>query len=299
MSARLIEYTFDQIIVFVVSVVAALITIDIANFSRAAEPRPPESSRIIELFDNRSKASVGGGRPLNLAGYWRPDIIGPLYEGKFELIPATGLENMRYFGQLVGDLAARCPSLGLDADKHQIIPYILSAGADLFQRFKTDQLSQSEVLQSIWMAVVALNKRWSCQYHPGRDILDQAQARCNEAAKDQAELNVLPSFDAAQDTTLFLGRHGCGGAEARHLARQLIAFGRIAHTRTHLTERMPSPTSPAGRAYAAIFEHCARGSLDNRAYAWCGCYVRFTHLARLKGFSVPWSKTRSSTGQPI
>jgi hypothetical protein len=278
MRIRLTEYKLQRVIVFLFCAAAAMMTTDLANFAGAAEPRTPESSRIIELFDNRSdKASVAVSRRLDLASYRRPDIIGPLYEGKFELIPATGLDNMRYFGQLVGDLAARCPSLGLDADKHQLIPYILSAGADLFQRFKTDQLSQSEVLQSVWMAVVALNKRWSCQYHPGRDMLDQAQARCNEAAKDHAELSVLPSFDAAQDTTLFLGRHGCGGAEARHLARQLIAFGRIAHTRTHLTERMPSPTSPAGRAYAAIFENCARGSLDDRAYAWCGCYVRTLH----------------------
>jgi hypothetical protein len=41
---------------------------------------------------------------------------------------------------------------------------------------------------------------------------------------------------------------------------------------------VPSPTSPAGQAYAAIFENCARGALDDRAYAWCGCYVRALHL---------------------
>ena len=277
MCIRLRAFKVYQVIRFLFCAAAAM-TADSPGLARAAEPRPPESSRIIELFDSRSdKTSVTGSRRLNLAGYRRPDIIGYVYEGKFELVPAAGLDNMRYFGQLVGDLAVRCPSLGLDADKHQLIPYLLSAGADLFRRFQTDQLSQSEVLQSVWMAIVALDKHRACQYHQGHETLEQAQARCNAASKDKAELSVLPSFDAAQDTTLFLGRHGCKSEEAQRLARQLIAFGRIAHTRSYFTERMPSPTSPAGQAYAAIFENCARGSLYDRAYAWCGCYVRTLH----------------------
>jgi len=204
-------------------------------------------------------------------------MIGYIYEGRFELVPATGLDNMRFYAQAVGSLAESCPSLALQDSKHELIPFLVSGATDLVRRFQTGQLSQSEVLQSVWMAMLGLNRHWSCQYHPGRGTFNQAQARCNAAAKDQAELGVLPSLDAAHDTTLFLGRHGCQSREAQRLARQLITFGRTAHTRTHFADRMPRPTSPEGRAYASIFENCARGSLDDRAHAWCGCYVRTLH----------------------
>lgn len=284
MKTGLVADKFKRVVIITFGVVAALTTVNVSNFVRAAEPRPLESSRIVELFDKRSdEASVAGGRPLDLSGYRRPDIIGYIYEGKFELVPATGLDNIRYYAQAVADLAARCPSLGLDAAKHEIIPFLLSGVTDLVRRFQTGQLSQSEVLQAAWMAMLGLNQHWSCQYTPGRGSFDQAQAQCNQAGQDRANLGVLPSLDAAHDTTLFLGRYGCKSTQAQRLARQLIAFGRIAHTRMHFTERMPSPTSPAGKAYGSIFENCARGSLNDRAYAWCGCYVRTLHSLKPSG----------------
>lgn len=244
----------------------------------AAEPHPPSSSRILKVYEPEAGAAKDSGAepapPIELTGYRRVDMIGYIYQGKFELVPATGLDNIRYYAQAVAELNAQCPALELEAAKHQIVPYLLSGVTDLVRRFQTGQLSQSEVLQATWMAMLGLNQHWSCQYRPGLGSYDQAQAQCNRAGQDRSELGVLPSQEAAQDITLFLGRHGCTGGAARRLARQLIAFGRIAHTRMHFTERMPSPTSPEGKAYGAIFENCTRPSVDDRAYAWCGCYVR-------------------------
>jgi hypothetical protein len=244
--------------------------------ARPAAPRPPESSRILELYDGPTGAAEGKHR-LDLSGYRRPDMIGNIYEGKFELAPATGLDNIRYYAQTVADLAARCPILGLESAKHQLLPFVISGMADLVRRFHTGELTQSEVMQMMWGGVVALNQLRSCRYDPRRESRAEAQAQCDQAAKDTAQLGILPSDDAASDTTLFLGRHRCNSEAAQHLARQLVAFARVAHTRSHFPARMPSPTSQEGKAYAAIFENCSRSSLDSREHAWCGCYVRTLH----------------------
>lgn len=293
-----------------VAVTATLMVLDTAGLAGAVEARPPDSSRIVELFDNPAgKDKNGGGekssldqvrlgklgvadlgshdgrvnRRLDLSGYRRPDMIGNIFKGDFDLVPATGLDNLRYYAQAVGDLASRCPALSLESAKHQIFPYLLSGVTDLIERFQTGQLSQSEVLQAVWMAILGLNQHWSCQYEPGRGSFEQAQAKCNQTGQDNADLAVLPSFDAAHDLTLFIGRYGCESKEARDLARQLVNFGRTAHTRGHFSGPMPSPNSPAGQAYAAILENCSLSSIDDRQSAWCGCYVRTLHSLKPPG----------------
>jgi hypothetical protein len=131
------------------------------------------------------------------------------------------------------------------------------------------------MFQSTWLMLLQLNQQWSCTYNPnGPRTRDQAQAQCNEASRASADNGVLKSFDAAHDITLFLGRHSCNSNEARHLGKQLIEFGRLAHDRMFLTERMPSPDSPAGLVYARMFENCARQSPDNEMDGWCGCYAQ-------------------------
>jgi hypothetical protein len=298
------EYGLYRAVVVVCICAIAWATFNPCHPVKAAEPRPPESSRIVELFDNQTGMTAKGGgkkshldqvrlgkvgiedpgsqaagenRPFDLSSYRRPDMIGNIFKGNFELVPATGLDNLRYYAQAVGDLAARCPTLQLESAKHQVFPYLLSGVTDLVERFQTGQLSQSEILQAVWMAILGLNQHWDCQYVPGQGSFEQAQARCNQAGQDRTELGVLPSFDAAHDITLFLGRYGCESNEARSLARQLIDFGRTAHASGHFAGPMPPPDSPAGQAYAAIFENCTLSSIDDSRSQWCGCYVRTLH----------------------
>ncbi|HZD52011.1 MAG TPA: hypothetical protein VE175_03105, partial [Woeseiaceae bacterium] len=112
-----------------------------------AEPRPPASSRILEDYEAEPAAtsSRSGAPPLELSGYRRSDMIGYIYQGKFELVPATGLNNIRYFSQSIAELASRCPNLELDDAKYSIVPYLLSGATDLVSRFQSGELSQSEV----------------------------------------------------------------------------------------------------------------------------------------------------------
>ena len=245
--------------------------------ARAAELRHPASSRILEDYDAGPARSRDDASELDLTGYRRSDMIGYIYQGKFELVPATGLNNIRYFSQTVADLASRCPNLDLDRAKYQIVPYLASGVTDLVKRFQSGQLSQSEVLQAAWMAMLGLTQHWACRYDPSRESRELAQAQCDAAAGDSRDMAVLPSLDAAIDVTVFLGRHACTSREARHLSRQLIDFGRTAHARMHFTETMPGPGTPEGIAYGRIFENCARRSIDSHASAWCGCYVRTLH----------------------
>lgn len=265
---------------FALSLAAIGLLAPVALF--AGEARPPASSRIVEIYGatveevaRPAEKEEPPAPPLNrLATYRRPEIIGNIYQGKFDLVPATGLDNLRYYAQTVADLTAQCPALGLEAAKFQIFPYLLSGVADLMHRFQTGQLSQSEAVQAAWMAMLGLSQHASCQYDPALGSRAQAQARCDAAARAWADLGILPSPDATRDVSIFLGRYGCHSEQARHLARQLVRFGRTSHTRSHFFEPMPPPNSPAGRTLAAIFTNCTRRSIDERTADWCGCYVR-------------------------
>ena len=261
---------------FLVAMVAALL----AGSAPAAEPRHPASSRILEIYDAGPAQTPDGAPAIDLTGYRRADMIGYIYQGKFELVPATGLNNIRYFSQTVADLASQCPNLGMDGAKYQIVPYLVSGVTDLMARFYSGQLSQSEVLQAAWMAVLGLTESWACRYDPATESRELAQAECDATARDRREMAVMPSLDAAIDLTVFLGRYACASPEARHLSRQLVEFGRTAHARMHFTETMPGPDTPEGIAYGSIFENCTRRSIDQQTSAWCGCYVRTLHALR-------------------
>lgn len=259
-----------------------------AALAEAQQPRPPGSSRILEIYDTAAEQATRGAdgarHAIDLAGYARPDMIGYVYSGEFALVPATGLDNLRYFAQSVAELSAQCPALGLDSAEFDIMPYIFGNVTDLFHRFQSGRLSNSEILQAAWMGMLGLSQHWSCQWDPSGPLtLDQAQAQCNDAAAAMDQVGVLPSGDAMHDMALFLSRHDCGSAEAQRLARQLIAFGREAHARSYLAERMPSPASREGRAYSAILQNCLRPAFGEAEYAWCGCYVRTLHAIRTPG----------------
>jgi hypothetical protein len=253
-----------------------------ASASRVAVAplRHPKSSVITKVFETERGPSTtpSGMRPLDTTGYRRGDMIGPIYDGRFEFATAAGLDNIRYFAQAVGDIARRCTNLDLEAAKFQVLPYVAAGAKDLIHRIGAGKATDSENFQSFWLMMLQLNSHWKCQYDPGGlTTRDQAQARCDAASSAASEFAVFPSLDAATDITLFLGRYGCESRETRHLVRQLIEFARLAHTRLQFTAAMPSPTSPEGRAYARMFENCARQQADNAMDGWCGCYVRTVH----------------------
>jgi len=257
-------------------------SIAVVTVAEAQDLRPPESSRIVEIYDTAAdQATRGAGsaqRAIDTTGYVRPDMIGFIYSGEFPLVPATGLDNLRYFAQTVAELSAQCPALSIDSAKFEIMPYLFANVADLVERFQSGRLTTSEILQAAWMGMQGLSEHWSCRWDPSGPLSrDQAQAECDSAAATRAKAGVLPSDDAMHDVALFLSRHGCRGGEAQRLARQLIAFGREAQARAHLTERMPSPASRKGRAYSAILQNCLRPAFGNAEYAWCGCYVQTLH----------------------
>lgn len=257
---------------------ASLALISSIGPARTADPQRPESSVILKLYETESAAARdAGGAPqkLDLSGYQRTDMIGYIYEGKFELVPAAGLDNMRYYAQFVGDLAKRCPKLDLESAKYQLIPYIFSGAADYLKRLRAGNLGPSEIGQTVWMGVLALNQHWACQHDASTTTQrKEAQAQCNEAAVASQGLGILPSDDAARDATLFFGRHTCDSPQARRLARQLIQFGREASSRMQFTGQMPSPSSPEGKAYSDMFESCLRTSPEPVQQEYCGCYVR-------------------------
>lgn len=252
---------------------------------KAAPPfvqRPPQelkTSIITKLFETESGAARArsGMPPLDTSAYRRGDMLGPIYDGRFEFATAGGLDNVRYFAQTIGDLAARCKNLDLEATRFQVLPYVAAAAKDLIDRLKSFKASESEYFQAAWLMMLQLNSQWSCQYDPAVTSRNQAQARCDAASNAVSELGVFQSVDAATDITLFLGRYGCDSGETRHLVRQLGEFARIAHTQVQFTSAMPPPMSPAGRAYARMFENCARQRGDNAMDGWCGCYVRTVH----------------------
>ncbi|MGB7933907.1 MAG: hypothetical protein WCH04_17105, partial [Gammaproteobacteria bacterium] len=258
-----------------------LIAIVLSPLAQANDARPPKSSRILKIYETPAEVATRDERTvhqLNLAGYQRPDMIGYIYSGEFVLVPATGLDNVSYYSQTFADMAARCPGLNLDAAQYDILPYLFSNAKDLFDRFRSGRLSQSEVFQAAWMGMLGLSKHWSCQWDPtGLTTLDQAQAQCDRAARDLESVGLFPSLDAQHDVQQFLSQHGCDSAEARHLARQLIAFGREEQVRTYFTPTMPSPDSPEGKAYSSTLANCLRSAADDTEYRWCGCYVQTLH----------------------
>ena len=243
-------------------------------------PQEPGTSLITKIFEAElgPARAPGGMRPLDTTGYRRGDMLGPIYDGRFEFATAGGLDNIRYFAQAVGDIARRCTNLDLEAAKFQVLPYVAAGAKDLIQRIGAGKASDSEYFQATWLMMLQLNSHWKCQYDPrGLTTRDQAQASCDAASSAASEFGVFPSLDAATDITLFLGRYGCESRETRHLVRQLVEFARLAHTRLQFTSAMPPPSSPEGKAYARMFENCARQQADNAIDGWCGCYVRTVH----------------------
>jgi hypothetical protein len=246
----------------------------------AAPSEEPKTSVITKIFDAERGPATTPSRmpPLDTTGFRRGDMLGPIYDGRFEFATAAGLDNIRYFIQTVGDLASRCKNLDMEAAKFQVLPYVVAGAKDAWQRILALKASDSEYFQAAWLLMLQMNANFKCEYNPrGLTTRDQAQANCNAAGAAARDFGVLPSLDAATDITLFLGRYGCQSRETRHLARQLVEFARLAHTRLQFTAAMPSPTSPEGKAYARMFENCARKLSDNQADDWCGCYVRTLH----------------------
>jgi hypothetical protein len=245
----------------------------------SASPEAPGTSLITKMFEAElGPATPTGVRPLDTSGYRRGDMLGPIYDGRFEFATAGGLDNIRYFAQAVGDLASRCKNLDLEGAKFQVLPYVLAGAKDTWERILALKGTDSEYFQAAWLLMLQLNSNWKCQYDPaGPTTREQAQANCNAAAGAARDFGVFPSIDAATDITLFLGTHSCESRETRHLARQLIEFARGAHTRLQFTSAMPSPNSPDGKAYARMFQNCARQKADNAMDGWCGCYVRTIH----------------------
>jgi hypothetical protein len=163
-----------------------------------AQPAPPDSSRILEVYPaERGPAGGALASPIDPSGYARPDMIVGIYDGQFELVPAGGLDNLRYFAQAVADLDAQCPNLELERAKFEVLPYVLASSADLMRRFQTGELTDSEIAQAIWMGVLGLNRQWSCTWDPASGLsFDQAQAQCDEAAAASAELACRPWMPA-------------------------------------------------------------------------------------------------------
>jgi hypothetical protein len=240
-------------------------------------PPAPHQTRITKLLSEEARRAAGVAQapaapPIDTRGYRRGDIVGPIHDGKFGLAVAAGLDNTRYYAQTISDLAAKCPGLGLEARKDEVLPYVFASAYDLIQRLGRGDISRSEGFQLAWVAIAGLNQQWQCQYDPsGLRSREQAQAACNEAA---GAPRTFSSLDAAHDVTLLVGRHGCDGPQTRRYADNLFVFLRRAHTAMQFTDRMPAPESPEGRAFAAIFENCTRVAGDNAADEWCGCYVR-------------------------
>ena len=243
-------------------------------------PEEPKTSVVTKIFELElgPSAAAGSARALNTAGYRRGDMIGPIYDGRFEFATAGGIENIRYFAQAFADLAGKCKNLNLEPAKFQIAPYLIAGAKDVVQRVGSLKASNAEMTEAVWFTLLQLNQYWSCQYNPSGIVTrDQAQANCNAAGRATTDLTSFASHDAAVDMATFLGRHSCTAPETNRLARQLIEFARLAHMRLQFTAAMPAPESPAGKAYSRMFENCARRRPDNEADGWCGCYVRTLH----------------------
>ena len=208
------------------------------------------------------------------AGYRRGDMLVNIYNGRFGLAPAGGLDNVRYYAQAFGELAEQCPNLGLAEARYQVLPYIVANMRDTVERVQAGRGTQAELLQMGWYLLLQLRENSACTYDPSVTSKAEAQVRCNSAGRATSEVGVLPSVDAAHDVTLFVGRNACTSSAAARLARQMIAFGRQAHARLQFTARMPGPDTPAGRSYMQIFENCSRQAPDNAADGWCSCYVQ-------------------------
>ena len=207
-------------------------------------------------------------------GYRRPDFLPQVYARHFDRVPARGLDNVRYWATAVADLAAACPGLGLQTSSGDALPYVFASGLDLFQRFRSGDLSDTEILQAGWMAILGLNATNACQWDPSGPISrDQAQMACDDAAAARSDLGVLPSLDASQDIALFLSRHACTSPQAAQLADGLRVFGRQAPGRLFRSAGLPPADLPEGAAYQEILQNCIRGSFSEAEYGWCGCYV--------------------------
>ena len=106
----------------------------LAAAAGGAEPAAPDSSRILEVYTAERGPAYGAGTAspsIDPSGYRRADMLVGIYDGQFELVPAGGLDNLRYFAQAVADLAATCPNLELESAKFEVLPYVLANSADL------------------------------------------------------------------------------------------------------------------------------------------------------------------------
>lgn len=240
--------------------------------------RPPETSQIIRINESElgPKARAGFPPPLTEGGFARGDLIINIYNGRFELAPAAGLENAGYYAHAVAELADKCPNLGMEAAKFQMLPYIVSNARETFERVMKGRGTSSELLLIGWELMSTLTTQAACTYNPRVDTRDQAQVRCDSTTQLARDGSLAPllSIDAAHDVTLFLGRHACTSEPTAHLARQLVTFGRQAHARLQFVGSMPGPDTPAGRLYVDMFENCSRQAPDNYADGWCACYVQ-------------------------
>ncbi|QFU00783.1 hypothetical protein FIU83_03935 [Halomonas sp. THAF5a] len=208
------------------------------------------------------------------SGYRRPDFLPEIFAERFNRAPARGLDNTRYWATSLADLAAACPALGLDSVSHEALPYIFASAADLFERFQSGNLSDSEILQAGWVAILGINASNACSWDSsGSMTRDQAQAMCDDASAARRDLGVLPSPDARWDVALFLDRYGCNSPQARHLAEGLRDFGRGAPGRMFRSARLPPADTAEGGAYREIIRNCNRKAFSEKDAAWCGCYV--------------------------
>jgi len=242
--------------------------------------RPPDSSQIIRINESElgPKARPGYPPPLTEGGFARGDLIVNIYNGRFELAPAGGFDNVMYYTHVVAGLADKCPNLGMEAAKFQMLPYIVSNAKDMFERLMKGRATTSELFVMGWGLMSTLNTQAACTYDSRFDTLDKAQVRCDSTAQlardADADVASFLSIDALHDVTLFVGRHACTSELTAHLARQLVAFGRQAHARLQFVGSMPGPDTPTGRMYVDMFENCSRQAPDNYADGWCACYVQ-------------------------
>lgn len=250
----------------------AIIIVVATTLICCAADMSPESSYIVRLFDT---AERDNGGHIDLSRYQRPDMIGYIYEGKFGFVPGHGLDNLRYFVQVVSELNNKCPSLNLEEHKYELIPYLTSGSIDLYQRFREGRLSSSELAQAAWMAMLSFNERGACHFNPNSgQTLQEAQDQCDAAGAQTNALSIMPSVPASADINLFLQRHSCKSAEARRFANNLVAFAREAPAQSTFADSMPPPNSAAGQSYMKIFNNCSRSSIDPANLRWCSCYVR-------------------------
>lgn len=257
----------------------AIMLMSCVSGQAGAVPEPsPSSARILE-FDGKqppSPPNAGGSPSIDVRGLRRTEIVGPIYEDKFALVPPGAYDTVQFFFAFVKRFGELCPSLPTMTPQVKL-NYLFATTVGLADRVLSGRGTSQENALMITGALATLNEHHSCQYNPSTESYGDAQRRCNEAANSKSALLGTAAAnvhaDARHDADLLVSRYKCSSSQLNRMATQLHAFAQEAPARSNFKSGIPvRQPGKDDKLYSTIFDNCSRRA-PGTTNAWCACYV--------------------------